>query len=130
MAALDIPFVMNLSCRDRVGIVTAATDTHFMRVAFLGKRDATLDSFRKVFAPVGRHFEMDWNVWDTRSLQKVLILVSRMDHCLLDLLYRRHLGSLNLKNTIIGSNHEDCPHSCRAQWPAVFLFANHQNHQA
>jgi formyltetrahydrofolate deformylase len=35
-----------------------------------------------------------------------LILVSKMDHCLLDLLYRRHLGSLPLQNVIIGSNHE------------------------
>jgi formyltetrahydrofolate deformylase len=119
--------ILTLQCPDRVGIVAAvthcvaqfngnitqsaqfgdpATGTHFMRVAFTPPDDSSLEDFRKSFEPVASQFTMDWNVWDDTQPQRILILVSKLDHCLLDLLYRRHLGSLPLQNVTIASNHE------------------------
>jgi formyltetrahydrofolate deformylase len=120
-------FVLTLQYPDGVGIVAAvtrciadfggnisesaqfgdrATGEHFMRMAFAVPAGVKLDDFRKAFTPVAASFGMTWNVWDTAVPQRALILVSKMDHCLLDLLYRRHLGALPLQHVVIASNHE------------------------
>jgi formyltetrahydrofolate deformylase len=135
--------ILTLHCPDRVGIVAAvtrcvadfngnitesaqfgdpATGTHFMRVAFTPPVGASLADFRKGFEPVAAQFAMDWNVWDQSQPQRVLILVSKLDHCLLDLLYRRHLGSLPLQNVVVASNHEAARiHSDRNGLPFHYL---------
>jgi formyltetrahydrofolate deformylase len=136
-------FILTLHCADRVGIVAAvtrcvadfngnitesaqfgdpATGTHFMRVAFTPPETASLNDFRNSFEPVAKSFGMEWNVWDASIPQRVLILVSKLDHCLLDLLYRRHLGTLPLQNVIIASNHESARvHADRYGLPYHYL---------
>ena len=48
---------------------------------------------------------MDWQLRDTARPKRVLILVSKFDHCLLDLLYRTRLGELDMDIVAIASNH-------------------------
>jgi formyltetrahydrofolate deformylase len=56
---------------------------------------------------VGARFEMDWNIrwWGQR--QRIGILVSRHDHCLLDLLWRWRRGELDAEIVAVISNHRD-----------------------
>jgi formyltetrahydrofolate deformylase len=50
---------------------------------------------------------MEWAIHDAAQPTKALIMVSKYDHCLRDLLYRRSTGELNIDITAIVSNHED-----------------------
>jgi len=137
------PMILTLRCLDRVGIVAAvtrciadfggdiresaqfgdsATGIHFMRVAFDAPTGASLADFKRDFGAIADSFAMEWNAWDAALPQRTLILVSKMDHCLLDLLYRRHLGSLPLEEVVIGSNHEAARlHAERNGLPFHFL---------
>jgi formyltetrahydrofolate deformylase len=115
---------LTLSCKNRSGIVArvsgflaqnganiieaqqfddTATDLFFMRVVFRAPQDA--DWFRAGFAPVAQSYAMDWAVTDATIRKKVLILVSKFDHCMGDLLYRYRLGELNMDPVGIVSNH-------------------------
>jgi formyltetrahydrofolate deformylase len=60
---------------------------------------------------------MEWNVYDTSKLPRIVIMVSRHDHCLNDLLYRYRTGSLCMEITAIVSNHEDLRNL--AEWHKV-----------
>ena len=51
---------------------------------------------------------MDWELRDARAKPNVLILVSKQDHCLNDLLYRHRIGSLAMNMPAIVSNHLTC----------------------
>ena len=51
-----------------------------------------LSEFKAAFGELARRFEMDWEIHDTSVPQRVLILVSKFDHCLNDLLYRYRTG--------------------------------------
>jgi formyltetrahydrofolate deformylase len=117
-----------ISCPDRHGIVAAvsgflagcdanivssdqhSTDpeggTFFMRMAFtIGGLD---DAFAADFAAqVGERFAMDWRLEDAGRSKRVAILVSREDHCLLDLLWRRRRGELHCEIPLVISNHPD-----------------------
>lgn len=118
--------ILTLSCPDRRGIVAAVsafllerganisdaqqfgdatTDTKFfMRVVFDPAEGDTPDAIREAFAPVAARFNMDWTL---RGLEprRVMILTSRFDHCLADLLYRLRIGELPMEVTAIVSNH-------------------------
>ena len=118
-------FVLTLSCRNRPGIV-AAVSTHlfeqgcnisdaeqfddtlsgrfFMRVVFdvAGLDTAAL---KASFAPVAEKFGMDWSLRDRSCPRKVMILVSKFDHCLVDLLYRKRIGELAMDVTAVVANH-------------------------
>jgi formyltetrahydrofolate deformylase len=115
--------ILALSCPDRPGIVAAVTgllqrssgniteaqqyndtqsDKFFMRVAF--DIDAA-DPFRQAFGPLAQSFDMDWRLRDASRAKRVLILVSKFDHCLVDLLYRTRLGELDMDIVGIVSNH-------------------------
>lgn len=113
-----------LSCPDRPGIVARVTtglfelganilearqfndvetDRFFMRVVFEYPGDTgLLDS---ALAEAGREFEMDFQLHDANRPKNVLILVSKLDHCLGDLLYRYRIGELPLNIVGIVSNH-------------------------
>jgi len=122
------PFVLTLSCPDRIGIVHAVSgflasrdcnivDSHqfgdrdnrqfFMRVAFEAGAPTDVETLRTEFAPVGQDAAMEWSIYDTRDRCRVLVMVSRYDHCLNDLLYRTGSGALPIDITSIGSNHTD-----------------------
>ena len=61
-------------------------------------------------AAVGRRFGMDWEIrwWGER--QRIAILVSRHDHCLLELLWRWRRGELDADIVAVISNHDDLRH--------------------
>lgn len=115
--------ILALSCPDRPGIVAAVTgllqntggniteaqqyndpqsEQFFMRVAF--DIDAE-QPFRNTFQTLAQSFEMDWRLRDANRAKRVLILVSKFDHCLVDLLYRTRLGELDMDIVGIISNH-------------------------
>jgi formyltetrahydrofolate deformylase len=121
-------FILTLSCPQRPGIVRAVTAFLFAQgcdivehqqfddpirgvlflrteVAVAGDADAAqLSSAFK--EQVGDEFEMDFQLSDD-SPQRVLVMVSRMGHCLNDLIFRWRAGSLNADLVAIVSNHED-----------------------
>ncbi len=117
--------ILTLSCPDRHGIVAAvsaflfqrdynisdaqqfgdaATETFFMRVVFEPVEDDAPEAIRAAFAEVGDRFGMDWTLRGTEP-RKVMILTSRFDHCLADLLYRWRIDELPMDVTAIVSNH-------------------------
>jgi formyltetrahydrofolate deformylase len=120
-------FILTLSCQNRPGIV-AAVSTHlfqaggnileaqqfddiesnrfFMRVVFNFVDDPQpLDIQRQAFTPVAEAHGMDFSIRSRSERQRVLILVSKFDHCLADLLYRWRTGELPMDISGIVSNH-------------------------
>jgi formyltetrahydrofolate deformylase len=118
-------------CADRPGIVAAvsgflhaqganihqsdqySTDpeggTFFLRQVFYMRGvSGALDELRRGFeAEVGQHFEMDWSLHDAARPKRVALMVSREDHCLLDLLWRWGRGELDVEIGQVISNHPD-----------------------
>lgn len=122
-------YTLTLSCPDRVGIVAAVssffaqhggwiveasyhadtqTGRFFMRQEILAD-SLPFDSaqMRTRFAVVARQFEMDWQLSDSAQKMRVVILVSKQDHCLNDLLHRWRSGELEVDIPCVISNHED-----------------------
>ncbi len=122
-------YVLTISCADTVGIVAAVagflsglglfitesshygdteTDRFFMRTVFevapMGPTKAALEA---AFAEIAGRFGMDWRMHDTSVKPRVLILVSKFDHCLNDLLYRYRTGGLAIDIPAVVSNHPD-----------------------
>jgi formyltetrahydrofolate deformylase len=118
-----------ISCSDRPGIVAAvsrflfehganildadqhSTDpaggTFFMRMAFhLDGLDLGRDELEAAFAAqVAEPFAMEWAIAYAAERKRVAILVSREDHCLLDLLWRWRSGELGADLGLVLSNH-------------------------
>jgi formyltetrahydrofolate deformylase len=126
-----------VSCADRPGIVAAvsrylyerganiiesdqySTDpqdgTFFLRVVFhLAHLAAARDELHDTFAAeVAEPFGMDWQLTDAGVPKRVAIMVSRYDHCLLDLLWRARRGELELDVGLVISNHADLADAVR-----------------
>lgn len=122
-------FILKIACPDRPGIVHAVshflftetanildsaqfsdtfTNRFFMRVHFAKTTQAlNLEQLKSSFAAVGQQFQMDWELFDAASKPKVLIMVSKLGHCLNDLLFRTHSGYLPIEIAGIVSNHQD-----------------------
>ncbi|QJQ94450.1 MULTISPECIES: formyltetrahydrofolate deformylase [Halomonadaceae] len=118
-----------VSCPDRVGIVARvssfiarqggsiteasqhsdlATGRFFMRYEILADSVALgIDELRTAFADIASEFEMQWALTDTARRQRVVLMVSRESHCLVDLLYRWTAGELDCDIPCVISNHED-----------------------
>ena len=119
-----------IACPDRPGIVAAVSgflferganivSSHqystdptggrfFLRTEFFLEPTVDRDGFQaSLDEEVGSRFGMDWEIrwWDQR--QRVAILVSRYDHCLLDLLWRWRRGELEADIVAVISNHPD-----------------------
>ena len=121
--------VLTISCHDTVGIVAAVsgflssrnifitesahygdpeTNRFFMRTVFRATAEpAELDELKQAFAAIGEKFGMNWEISDTSKKPRVLILVSKFDHCLNDLLYRYRIGALPIEIPAVVSNHPD-----------------------
>ena len=125
----DHSFILKLSCADRPGIVHAVsgflfergsnildsaqfgdsrTGEFFMRVHFqqVGG-DPGLDALRTAFATLAEQFGMRWELHDATVKPRVVIMVSKIGHCLNDLLFRYRTGQLNIEIPAIISNHKD-----------------------
>ncbi|BFM49717.1 formyltetrahydrofolate deformylase [Marinomonas sp. THO17] len=80
----------------------------FMRaVCRIESDDTTLDKIRDGFDAQVTQFDMDWEIFDATKPMRVLLMVSKFDHCLDDLLYRHRKGELPMEITAIVSNHKD-----------------------
>ena len=126
--------ILLISCPDRKGEVATIADFVFrhggnilhadehadeesglflMRVEFdpkdfdidLSQKD--LADFGKHFSPVAEAFAMKWRLAQSSQRKRMIILVSKFDHCLVDLLYRHHSGELACDIPLIVSNHPD-----------------------
>ena len=119
------PLVLTLSCTDRPGITARVTtflferggnileaqqfndrasDAFFMRVEF-DPGAAPREAIRTDFAPLAREYGMEWKLALRDRPRRVLIMVSKFDHCLADLLYRWRIGELSMEPVAIVSNH-------------------------
>ncbi len=80
----------------------------FMRARFhVQSGSLTLDDLIEQFPQVANDFDMKWKMVDAKAPMKTVIMVSKFDHCLDDLLYRLHKGELNMEITAVVSNHLD-----------------------
>jgi formyltetrahydrofolate deformylase len=69
--------------------------------------DKNLVEFGKRFSPVAEKFQMSWRLALSSRRPRMVIFVSKFDHCLVDLLYRHHSGELACEIPLIISNHPD-----------------------
>lgn len=117
-------FVLILSCPDRKGLVYEVTSwlfgqdcnvidsdqfgdpssrRFFMRVHFAG--DVDLEPLKSSFSLLATKNAMIWEIWPLSRRPRVLIMVSKQDHCLVDLLYRTRNGELPIEIPLVVSNH-------------------------
>ena len=120
-------YVLTFSCPNRPGIVAAVsaalfeggfnildaqqfddveTGVFFMRVAFnvVAASDGP-ESFRARFVEIAQRFGMTWTLRAAAEKKRVALLVSRFDHCLVDLLYRWRSGELPMEPVCIIANY-------------------------
>ena len=64
-------------------------------------------TFRDGFAALADRREIDWSLRLETDLPNALVLVSKGDHCLNDLLYRHRRGRLGANIVAVVSNHQD-----------------------
>jgi formyltetrahydrofolate deformylase len=69
--------------------------------------DKDLTEFGKHFSPIAEKFQMTWRLAQSSHRPRMIILVSKYDHCLVDLLYRHQSGELACEIPLIISNHDD-----------------------
>ena len=135
--------VLTLACHDRPGITAKVTsylfkqggnvieaqqfnDTEdgdfFMRVAFdVGPADPV--AIREGFGAIAAEYGMRWSLRGRERPRKVMLLVSKFDHCLADLLYRVRIGELAMDVVAIICNHprEVLVHSMIGDIPFHYL---------
>lgn len=121
--------IVLLSCPDQKGVVASVADFVYrhdgnilhadehadedsnlflMRVEFdPADFDMQLSDFARHFAPIAERFQMSWRLAQSAYRPKMVILVSKYDHCLVDLLYRHQSGELACEIPLIVSNHPD-----------------------
>lgn len=118
--------ILSLSCPDRPGIVATVgtrlfdagcnvleahqyndpeTQLFFMRVRFTIFSDKTLETLSQEFQTTAEQFGMSWNMRGNDELKRVVLLVSKFDHCLADLLYRWRTGEMQMNIVGIIANY-------------------------
>jgi formyltetrahydrofolate deformylase len=121
----NLVHVLTLSCEDRPGIVASVatalaesggnirdaqqfddleTGRFFMRVVFDLAAHAT-GALRKRFEVTAASYQMDWQLRVQDEYKRVVLMVSKFDHCLGDLLYRYRIGELKMEVAAVISNH-------------------------
>jgi len=120
-------YTLSASCPDRSGIIARVTGfiaacdgwilesafhadagRYFMRIEI--RADSLpfdLEEFRRRFAAIAAELEMDWRISDSAVKKRVIILVSRQEHCLYDLLARWQASELDVDIPCVISNHND-----------------------
>lgn len=85
------------------------TKRFFVRITFCAVEGTTLDidMLRKAFLSIATIEGMLWAIHDGFDRTRVMIMVSKLDHCLEDLLYRHRIGELAMEITAVVSNHQD-----------------------
>jgi formyltetrahydrofolate deformylase len=121
--------LLKIACQDRVGLLSRLTsfvaghggnllEVHqftdpingwfFARMA-IDTQTLALDtvSLRKAFKPMADELKADWTLREESVKMKVVIMVSKLGHCLADLLWRWRSGELSFDIPLVISNHED-----------------------
>lgn len=144
-------WVMTITCPASSGIIAAVTTflsnnlcninelsqyededsgRFFLRACFHFNNQVVEDipSLKSDFDSIAKNFSMEWQIHSSTSPMKVLIMVSKFDHCLSDLLYRHNKGELQMSITAIVSNHPDLrPMAERLGIRFVYLPVNKEN---
>ena len=121
-------FTLSASCPDQVGIIAKVsgfiaehngwilessyhaddlTSRYFMRLEI--KADSLpfmLSEFRERFRPLAESLQMDWRIADSAVKKRVVLLVSKQEHCLYDLLARWQSKELDIEIPCVISNHD------------------------
>ena len=85
-----------------------STDKFFMRAVFRRQKGSpAIVDIRDQFDSIAQQFTMDWQIHNPEVPVKTLLMVSKYDHCLDDLLYRKRKGEFNMEITAVVSNHQD-----------------------
>jgi formyltetrahydrofolate deformylase len=122
-------YTLTISCPDRSGIIAAVTGfiaehggfiteasyhTEQDAQRFFMRQEMRADSlpfdaatFRDKFKPLADKFNMSWQLTDSANKKRLVVLVSKQDHCLDDLLHRWRSGELQVDIPCVISNHED-----------------------
>ena len=123
---MSAAYLLTLACPNQPGIVARVTaelfrhggdilEAHqfddvetsrfFIRVVFNLADDDRLGGLIDGFRPIAVRYAMDWAIRPRDERRKVLLLASKFDHCLVDLLYRWRIGELKMDVVGIVSNH-------------------------
>ena len=123
-------YILSLSCPSAPGQVAAITGFLEARGCYIDEISVFDDSFSQAFflrcvfhaaaggalplaqmqadfLQIGKRFGMEWSMSDMAVRSRVLIMVSKLDHCLNDLIYRWRIGELKIDIAAIVSNHPD-----------------------
>ncbi len=123
-------YILNATCDSRLGTVASVSgflasrqcyitdmqqfddvlsERFFIRVTFYGdvKNTPALEALREQFAEVAQIEKMEWSIHDAEKKPRVLLMVSKFDHCLVDLMYRQRTGVLKMDISAVVSNHLD-----------------------
>ncbi|GHV50334.1 formyltetrahydrofolate deformylase [Deltaproteobacteria bacterium] len=122
-------YILSLSCPDKIGIVASVStflavqrcnilssaqfgDTSsrrfFLRIHFECPDDGpSYESLEQLFTGVAATFSMHWSLCDATGIARLVVMVSRLGHCLHDLLYRCATKAIPADIVAIISNHRD-----------------------
>jgi formyltetrahydrofolate deformylase len=122
-------YILSITCPDRAGIIAAVSGFiaqhggFIVEASYHTEQDAQrffmrqeiradslpfdADEFSSRFGPLAQEFRMTWHLSDSAQKKRLVILVSKQDHCLDDLLHRWRSGELQVDIPCVISNHED-----------------------
>ena len=144
-------YTLTISCPDRAGIIAAVSGFiaqhggFIVEASYHTEQDAQrffmrqeiradslpfdADEFRRRFTSLARDFGMDWQLSDSALKKRLVLLVSKQDHCLDDLLHRWRSGELQVDIPCVISNHEDL--RSFVEWHGIpFIFVDMQDKTA
>ena len=119
-------YILTISCVDHPGIVAAVTTLlarhgcnifdaqqfndvetgrFFMRMEFGFVASDNIGALREAIGPVAADHGLDYRLRPSADRKRVLLLVSKFDHCLVDLLYRWRIGEMPMDIVGVASNH-------------------------
>ncbi len=121
--------LLRLSCPDRVGLLARianfvaqhggnlvevhqytdpAAGWFFTRMEIDTRTLAVdLPTVRAHFLPIAEELQAEWTIRAAETRRKVVVMVSKLGHCLADLLWRWHTGELDFEIAVVISNHEN-----------------------
>jgi len=143
-------YTLGFSCPDKPGIVHSVSsfivdiggnitesrqfedrenELFFMRVEFDVKSSIELEEINQKFSKIAQSYSINWRLANSEKRERVLIMVSKYEHCLNDLLFRHRSGSLLVDIPVIVSNHRDLEEM--ANWYGIpFVYISHENGKA
>jgi formyltetrahydrofolate deformylase len=143
--------VLLLSCPDRVGLVARIAHFIFERGGNILDLDEHVDihentfsirlawdmtnfsipaaKVKEAFAPLANEFDASWRIQFSDRKHKIAIFVSRYDHCLQEILWRKSLGDFSFDIPLIISNHPDLEPLAKHYGIAYHIFPVNQENR-